>query len=387
MPAYFLSVPVSYVSRLARKPVMFISAAGLMLTACFDQPAPNAQAPVAEVVVEEIKIQSIALTHEFPGRTLAFQSSQVRPQISGLLQQRLFTEGADVQAGQTLYLVEPAPYQAALDEAKADVLSARPKAERYRQLAKLDAISRQESEDALAALRKSEAAVKSAQIDLDNTRIKAPISGRIGTSNYTAGALVSAEQSEALATINQLDPIYVDVAQSSAQWLALRRQVDAGQVVTVNGKPEVQLVMEDGVAYPHKGTLEVVDAAVKASTGSVKLRAVFANPDHLILPGMYVKAKVAMATNNQAILAPQKAVTRNNKGEAVVLLVGDDGKVEQRVINVGDTVGDRWVVTRGLNAGEKIIVEGGQRARAGQTVKIVSPVPAPEAANAAGQPG
>lgn len=386
MPAYFLSVSACYLSNLARNPVMLISATSLMLTACFDQPAPTVQAPV-EVVVEEIKNQSITLTNEFPGRTLAFQSSQVRPQISGILKQRLFTEGADVKEGQVLYLVESSPYQAALEEAKADVLSARPKAERYRQLAKIDAISRQESEDALATLRKSEAAVKSAQIDLDNTQIKAPISGRIGTSNYTAGALVSAEQSDALATINQLDPVYVDVVQSSAQWLALRRQVDAGQVVTVDGKPSAQLVMEDGVTYPHQGTLEVVDAAVKESTGSVKLRAVFANPDHLLLPGMYVKARVTMATNNQAILAPQRAVTRNNKGEAVVLLVGNDGTVEQRVVKVGDAVGDRWAVTSGLSVGEKIIVEGGQRARAGQAVKVVPPTPAPESTNTSGQPG
>jgi multidrug efflux system membrane fusion protein len=337
-------------------------------------------------VVEEIKAQSISLANELPGRTIAFQSSQVRPQIGGILKQRLFTEGADVKAGQVLYVVDPAPYQAVIERAEADltsaqaeVFAARPKAERYYELVALDAMSKQDGDDALAALRQSEAAVRvaeaavrAAKIDFDNTRIKAPISGRIGTSNYTAGALVSAEQSEALATINQLDPVYVDVVQPSAQWLALRRKVDGGEVVTVDGKPVVRLILEDGITYERSGTLEVVDAAVDKSTGSVKLRAVFLNPKHLILPGMYVKASLAMATNPQAILAPQRAITRNNKGEAVALVVGEDNKVEQRIVQTGDVLGDRWVVTNGLTVGEKIIVEGGQRARAGQTVTAVA---------------
>lgn len=351
--------------------ILASTAVGLLLAACSEAPEPPAAAAV-EVVVEEVRTQSLSLAFELPGRTVAFQSSQVRPQISGILQQRLFTEGSNVKKGQLLYQVDPAPYQATLEQAEAELLAARPKAERYRELVELDAISRQDADDAMATLRKYEAAVRSARIDLENTRIKAPISGRIGTSNYTAGALVSASQSEALATINQLDPIYADVVQSSAQWLALRHKIDTGKVVMAGGKPKVELILEDGTVYKHTGTLEVVEASVSESTGSVKLRAVFANPEQLILPGMYVKARVSMATDSQAILVSQKAVTRNTKGEAVVLLVGEDNKVEQRIVRTGDAVGDRWIITQGLKAGERIIVEGGQRARAGETVKVES---------------
>ncbi|MFJ5428062.1 efflux RND transporter periplasmic adaptor subunit [Pectobacterium actinidiae] len=361
-----------------RLPVMLTSAvACLMLVACKEEPTPAAPTST-EVVVEEVKTQSLALASEFPGRTVAFQSSQVRPQIGGILKQRLFTEGADVKSGQVLYKVDPAPYEAALESAQADVLAARPKAQRYRELLKLDAVSRQEADDATSELRRGEAAVRTARINLDNTRIKAPISGRISTSNYTAGALVSAEQSEALATINQLDPVYVDIVQPSAQWLALRRQIDAGQVVTTDGKPQVRLTLEDGIAYDKPGTLEVVEAAVQETTGNVKLRAVFPNPDNLLLPGMYVRARLSMATNQQAILIPQQAVSRNGKGEALVLLVGQDSKVEQRIVRTGQAAGDRWVVTAGLKAGEKIIVEGGQRTRPGQNVTAVPPA-APKA--------
>lgn len=362
----------------------------ILLAACSEAPAP-APSPV-EVVVEEVKPQSISLTNELPGRTTAFQSSPVRPQVGGILRKRLFTEGANVKQGEVLYEVEPAPYQAAYDQAqgdlaraRAEVLAARPKAERYSELVALDAISKQDGEDAVAALRQSEAAVvtaegalRSARINLNNTSIKAPISGRIGTSNYTAGALVSAEQGEALVTINQLDPIHVDVVQSSAQWLALRRRIDTGEVASVDGKPQVKLIMEDGVSYGHAGTLEVVDAAVKETTGSVKLRAVFPNPDGLLLPGMYVKALLSMATNPKAIVAPQKAITRNNKGEALAMVVGGDGKVEQRVVQTADALGDRWLITSGLQAGDQIIVEGAQRARPGQTVKVVPAASAPQ---------
>lgn len=363
--------------------VLASAAASFALIACSESPPP-VQGPV-EVVIEKIKTQSISLTNELPGRTTAFQNSQVRPQIGGILKRRLFTEGADVKEGQVLYQVDPAPYEAIYEQAQAElartqaaVIAAQPKAERYRELVELDAISKQDAEDAISALRQYEASViaataalRAAKINLDNTRIKAPISGRIGTSNYTSGALVSPDQSEALVTINQLDPIYVDIVQSSAQLLALRRKVDAGEVATVDGKPEVKLILEDGITYERTGSLEVVDAAVKETTGSVKLRAVFSNPKHLILPGMYVKAVLSMATNHNAILVPQKAVTRNSKGEAVVLVITGEDKVERRIVQASDALGDRWVVVSGLKEGERIVVEGSQRVRPGQPVKVV----------------
>lgn len=355
----------------------------LALTACSrQQPLPTMAQ--AEVTVTAVKSESLAIDSELPGRTSAYQSADVRPQVGGILRQRLFTEGADVKAGQVLYQIDPATYQAAYDTARGDlakaeatVISARPKVERYRNLMALDAVSKQSTDEAVASLREAEAAVlsakaslQSARINLNYTRISAPISGRIGTSTSTAGALVTADQSTALATINQLDPILVDVTQSSAQLLQLRRQIDAGALKAVAGKAQVRIVLEDGSTYAHAGTLEFVGASVDKATGNVQLRAIVPNPEKLLLPGMYVKAVLSMAVDEQAILVPQQSVSRNAKGEATALVIGEDAKVQQRVLQLGQAVGDKWSVRSGLKTGDKVVVEGGQKVKAGDSVKV-----------------
>ncbi|MCC8532395.1 efflux RND transporter periplasmic adaptor subunit [Xanthomonas phaseoli] len=362
---------------------LLLAAVATLMVACSSRQPP--QMPQTQVGVQTLKVQRLAVDQTLSGRTVAYVTADVRPQVGGILRKRLFTEGQDVQAGQVLYEIDPASYQAAYDTAKGDlaqaeaaVLSARPKAQRYQTLVGLDAVSKQDGDDALATLRSNEAAVvaakaslQTARINLDYTRITAPVSGRIGTSSYTPGALVSAGQSEVLATINQLDPIYVDLTQSSAQLLQLRRQLDAGQLKAVDGKAEVTLQLEDGSTYAHTGTLEVVDAAVDTATGTVKLRAVVPNPERVLLPGMYVTAKLSMAVDEQAILVPQQAISRNSKGEALAMVVGSDHKVAQRVLTTGDAIGDKWVVRQGLKAGDKVIVQGLQKVSVGAEVKAV----------------
>ncbi|AYO97045.1 efflux RND transporter periplasmic adaptor subunit [Xanthomonas euvesicatoria pv. alangii] len=369
--------------RTASVRLLLLAAATTLMAACSSRQPP--QMPQTQVGVQTLKAQRLAVDQTLSGRTVAYVTSDVRPQVGGILRKRLFTEGQDVQAGQVLYEIDPASYQAAYDTAKGDlaqaeaaVLSARPKAQRYQTLVGLDAVSKQDGDDALATLRSNQAAVvaakaslQTARINLDYTRITAPVSGRIGTSSYTPGALVSAGQSEVLATINQLDPIYVDVTQSSVQLLQLRRQLDAGQLKAVDGKAEVTLQLEDGSTYAHSGTLEVVDAAVDTATGTVKLRAVVPNPERVLLPGMYVTAKLSMAVDEQAILVPQQAISRNSKGQAVAMVVGSDNKVAQRVLTTGDAIGDKWVVRQGLKAGDKVIVQGLQKASVGAEVRAV----------------
>ncbi|MBO9849736.1 MULTISPECIES: efflux RND transporter periplasmic adaptor subunit [Xanthomonas] len=369
--------------RTASVRLLLLAAATTLMAACSSRQPP--QMPQTQVGVQTLKAQRLAVDQTLSGRTVAYVTSDVRPQVGGILRKRLFTEGQDVQAGQVLYEIDPASYQAAYDTAKGDlaqaeaaVLSARPKAQRYQTLVGLDAVSKQDGDDALATLRSNQAAVvaakaslQTARINLDYTRITAPVSGRIGTSSYTPGALVSAGQSEVLATINQLDPIYVDVTQSSVQLLQLRRQLDAGQLKAVDGKAEVTLQLEDGSTYAHSGTLEVVDAAVDTATGTVKLRAVVPNPERVLLPGMYVTAKFSMAVDEQAILVPQQAISRNSKGQAVAMVVGSDNKVAQRVLTTGDAIGDKWVVRQGLKAGDKVIVQGLQKASVGAEVRAV----------------
>jgi len=372
-------------------------ASALMLVAC--SPAPTPVMPQAEVQVWAVSTERLAVEQTLPGRTVAYLTSEVRPQVGGIIQRRLFTEGQEVKAGEVLYQIDPASYEAARDsangslaQAEAAVQSARPKAERYGNLVALDAVSKQDGDDAIATLRQNEAAVvaaraalRTAQINLGYTRITAPISGRIGTSTYTPGALVTAGQDNALTTIQQLDPIYVDVTQSSAQLLALRKQLDSGALKAVNGKAQVSVVLEDGSTYGRSGTLEFVGTAVDTGTGNVTLRAVLPNPDGLLLPGMYVRAVLPMAVNDNAILVPQSAVSRNTRGEATVLLVGDDGKVAQRVVQTDAAIKDKWVVGAGLKAGEKLIVAGGSKVAVGQTVTIATTAPATVAASGASE--
>ncbi len=379
-----------------------VLAALLVLSGCGQQSSatgpPGAGGP-PEVAVVVVTPAPVTLSMELAGRTSPLRIAEVRPQVSGIILQRLFSEGTEVRAGQVLYQIDSAVYRAEVANAEAElarteanVAPARLLAERYEELVRINAVSRQDYDDAAAALKKAEAEVAAARaelararIDLDYTSIKAPISGRIGRSSVTDGALVSANQAAPLATIQQLDPIYVDVAQSSADLLRLKKNLAAGQIRS-NGEARVNLVLEDGTPYPLPGRLKFSEVTVEQSTGSVTLRALFPNPDQTLLPGMFVRALIPEGVQDQAILVPQRGVTRNPKGEAMVMVVGAEDKVEPRVIEVVRTVGDNWLVSKGLAAGDRVILEGIQRARPGTQVKVVPFADKPAAAAAAGQP-
>ncbi len=373
-------------------------AALLAMTGCGKKSggAPPSSGP-PEVGVMTVTPERVALTTELPGRTSPYLIAEVRPQVSGIIQKRLFTEGTDVKAGEVLYQIDPAPYQAALASAKAaearakaSLATVRLKAERYRDLVKIKAVSQQDNDDAQAALQQAEAdvaaakaAVETARINLAYTRVTSPISGWIGRSAVTVGALVTANQAAPLATVQQLSIIYVDVVQSSAEILRLKRSLASG-LLKHDGAAQarVRLLLEDGSPYPQTGTLKFSEVTVDQSTGSVTLRAIFPNPKHLLLPGMFVRAVVEEGVNEHAILIPQRGVSRDQKGEATVMLVGADGKVEPRTITVDRTVGDNWLVSDGLKPGDRVILEGFQRARPGTLVKAVPFGAAPEAAPA-----
>ncbi len=345
------------------------------------------QAPVPEVATVTITQRRVELTTELPGRTSPYLVSEIRPQVNGIIQKRLFREGSDVKAGQLLYQIDPAPFQVALDSAKAslgkaqaNLPSIRSRAERYKELLVDKAVSRQDYDDAAAAVEQAKAEieywktqVESARINLGYTRVTAPISGRIGRSSVTGGALVTAYQPASLATIQQLDPIYVDVTQSSAELLRLKRNLETGQVSTdgKNGK-KVRLVLEDGTPYPLEGVLQFRDVTVDPATGSFTLRIVVPNPEHLLLPGMFVRAVVQEGIAEQAILVPQQGVSRNPKGESIALVVDEAGTVQQRVLTLDRAIGDQWLVSSGLSAGERLIVEGMLNVRPGTVVRAVS---------------
>ena len=343
------------------------------------QQAPQGPPTVGYVVVRE---QPVTLTSELPGRTTAYETSQVRPQVNGLILQRLFVEGDMVRKGQPLYRVDPAPYEAqvasaraALARARAAIASSAALARRYNELVKINAIARQDLENAQTAAQQAradvaaqQAALRTAQIDLARTVIRAPITGRIGRSVYTTGALVSAAQTDALATIQRLDPIYVDIQQSSADLLKLRQQIMTGQLLR-DGNARVSLKLEDGSAYGPQGTLRFADVTVDPTTGSQVIRALFPNPDGLLLPGMFVRASLAEGTKQNAMLVPQRAVSRDEKGQATTMVVGADGKVQARMLQTNRTIGDNWLVTGGIKPGDKVIVEGGMMLRPGMPVQ------------------
>lgn len=348
-----------------------------------EQPGPR---PLPEVAVLVIETQPLTLTTELSGRTTPHQVAEVRPQVGGILQKRLFTEGSQVQAGEILYQIDPAVYEAALAssratlaKAEANLLPARLKAERYRELVASKAVSEQDHDDAVAAhllaeaeVAAARAAMESARINLAYTRVKAPISGRIGRSAMTTGALVTANQSQPLATIQQLDPIYVDVTQSSSELLQLKRNIANGVLTgTPPQQARVSLRLQDGSAYPLPGTLKFAEVTVDPSTGSVTLRTLFANPDQLLLPGMFVRAVIDEGSNEQAILVPQRGVTRDPSGQAMVMLVDEKEQVTKRTIEVVRSLGDQWLVSQGLQAGDRVILEGFQKAPPGSTVKTV----------------
>ncbi|NSW84707.1 MAG: efflux RND transporter periplasmic adaptor subunit [Syntrophobacteraceae bacterium] len=346
-----------------------------------------ASAPVPEVAIVTIEPQRVELTTELPGRTSAYLVAEVRPQVNGIIQKRRFREGSDVKGGDLLYQIDPAPFQVAYDSAKASLAKAqanlpsiRSKAERYKELLVDRAVSRQDYDDVTAAVAQAlaeieywKAAVEAARINLGYTRVTAPISGRIGRSSVTDGALVTAYQAASLATIQQLDPIYVDVTQSSAELLRLKRHLEAGRLSAdgENGK-KVHVLLEDGTPYPLEGVMQFRDVSVDPATGSYTVRIVVPNPEHLLLPGMFVRAVVQEGIAEQAILAPQQGIGRNPKGEPVALIVDESGTVQQRILTLDRAIGDKWLVTSGLSAGDRLIVEGMLNVRPGGVVKAVS---------------
>lgn len=367
--------------------VVAILAISVFMAGCGKkQPAAKPQAGPPEVSVITVQPQRTAITTELSGRTSASLVAEVRPQVSGIILKRVFTEGSDVKAGQLLYQIDPASYQAAYASAKAsearaeaNLIPARLKEERYKDLVKIKAVSQQDYDNAFAALKQAEAdvasakaAVETARINLAYTRVTAPISGRIGKSTVTTGALVTASQPAALATIQQLSSMYVDVTQSSAEMLRLQQSLASGLLKKGGAaQAKVKLLLENGATYPQEGTLKFSDVTVDQSTGSVTLRSVFSNPKQTLLPGMFVRTVVQEGINEQAILVPQRGVTRNPAGNAMVMVVGAEEKVEPRIIKVDRTVGDSWLVADGLKPGDRVILEGIQKARPGTQVKAV----------------
>ena len=340
--------------------------------------------PPPEVAVAPVEVQTVTLTVDLAGRTVPYRVADVRPQVSGIILQRLFTEGGDVKEGEVLYRIDPAPFKAALENAQAALArseaslpTVKLREERLRALVKEKAVSQQDYDDASAALRQTEADIKywramveQAKINLGYTEVKAPISGRIGRSNVTEGALVAALQPLALTTIQQLDPIYVDVPQSTTEVLKLRRALQEKKIIHGGESlKKVRLILEDGTTYPWTGTLKFQDVTVDQSTGSVVLRILFPNPQRILLPGMFVRAVVETGIQPQAILCPQQAVMRDAKGGAYTYVVNEKNTVEMRPLVVDQVIGDKWLVSSGLTPGEKVIMEGIQRVRPGMTVK------------------
>ena len=365
----------------------FIVLFSLALAACGGDGEQQQQAggpPEAGFVT--VQPQSFTLVNELPGRTSPYQIAEVRPQVTGIVQERLFEGGQQVEAGQPLYQLDDSLYKADVASARANLASAqatlkstRLRAERFDKLLDMKAVSQQEYDEAQAALGETQAqvdaaraALQTARINLDYTTIKAPIDGRIGRSVVTPGALVTANQTEALATIRQLDPIYVDLTQSNQELRRLREALEAGRLQQVGeDKARVTLLLEDGSEFDQPGTLQFSEFAVEESTGSVTLRALFPNPDNDLLPGMFVRARLPQGERDDAILVPQKGVARDPSGQATAMVIGEDNKVEQRQVTPERTVGNRWLISDGLQAGDRLIVEGLQKIRPGAPVKPV----------------
>ncbi|ANC39114.1 MAG: efflux RND transporter periplasmic adaptor subunit [Hafnia alvei] len=356
----------------------------LLLTGCNDENEQKGQQSAPEVGVVTLKAEPLNVTTELPGRTSAYRIAEVRPQVGGIILKRNFVEGSDIQAGSSLYQIDPATYQAAYDSARGDLAKAEAAANiahltvnRYKTLVGTKYISQQEYDTAVADARQADAAVtaakaavETARINLAYTKVTSPISGRIGKSSVTEGALVTSNQANALATVQQLDPIYVDVTQSSNDFLRLKEELANGTLEQEGGKAKAELVLENGQVYAQKGSLEFSDVTVDESTGSITIRAVFPNPKGDLLPGMFVRARLDEGIKNNALLVPQQGVTRNPRGEATVMLVGADNKVENRTVTAAQAIGDKWLVTGGLKSGDKVIVTGLQKVRPGVQVKV-----------------
>ena len=379
-------------ARFSLLPIFIMSAT--LLSACDEQNTQQGHIPEPQVTVHIVKTAPLAVTTELPGRTSAFRIAQVRPQVSGIILQRHFTEGSDVEAGQSLYQIDPATYQADYDSAKAELGKSEAAAQiahltvkRYVPLVGTKYISQQEYDQAIADARQADAvvvaakaSVESARINLAYTKVTSPIGGRIGKSNVTEGALVTNGQTTELATVQQLDPIYVDVTQSSSNFMRLKQSVEQGNLQKENTASNVELLMENGQPYPLKGTLQFSDVTVDESTGSITLRAVFPNPQHTLLPGMFVRARVDEGTQPNAMLVPQQGVTRTPRGDATVMVVNTDNTVETRNVVAAQAIGNQWLISDGLKAGEKVIVSGLQKVHPGAKVTTVSDESTPPSA-------
>lgn len=351
----------------------------ILLSGCDNSGDQQPHAQIPQVSVHIVSSAPLSVTTELPGRTLAYRVAEVRPQVSGIILQRNFVEGSDVNAGQSLYQIDPATYQAAYNSAKGDEAKAEAAAaianltvKRYAPLLGTQYISQQEYDQAVATARQADAeviaakaTVESARINLAYTKVTSPIGGRIGKSSVTEGALVTNGQADAMATVQQLDPIYVDVTESSNDFMRLKQE----SLQHGSDTKSVQLIMENGQPYALKGTLQFSDVTVDESTGSITLRAIFPNPQHSLLPGMFVRARIDEGVAPNAILVPQQGVTRTPRGDASVMIVNDKNQVESRQVATSQAVGDKWLITSGLKSGEKVIVSGLQKVRPGVTVK------------------
>jgi len=327
-------------------------------------------APPPQVGVVTLQPQTFTLTSDLPGRTSAYRIAEVRPQVNGIILKRMFKEGGDVKLGQQLYQIDSSVYDATLKSAEANLQQTKSISDRYKQLVNEQAVSRQEYDTAVANRLQSEAALQTAQINVRYTKVYAPLTGRIGRSNVTEGALVTSGQADPMAVIQQIDPIYVDVTQSSVELLQLRRELESGRLQKAgDNAATVKLTLEDGSQYKLDGKLEFSEVSVDQTTGSVTLRAVFPNPEHTLLPGMFVHAQLQSGVNAAAILAPQQGVTRDLKGTPTALVVGADNKVELRQLKASRTVGSQWLIEDGLKAGDRLITEGLQFVKPGIEVK------------------
>ncbi len=364
----------------------------ILLTGCGSSPADNnAQAGPPKAGVITVSVRPVTITAELSGRTAPFLIAEVRPQVAGIILDRMFQEGADVKAGEPLYQIDPALYRArvnsakaTLQKAKANVDSANARVVRYKEMLKTRSVSIQDYDDAVAAARQTaaevaiaEAELEHASIELERTFVRSPITGRIGKSNVTQGALVTASQADPLATVQQLNPMYVDVTQSSVDYMRLKREVESGLFHSVNGDALVVLVLEDGSIYGEKGAVQFSDITVNRDTGSITLRVKFANPKQELLPNVYVRARLQTASQPEGITLPQQSVSRDAKGQAYALVVGEGGAVERRAVTAPRTLGNAWLITGGLKAGEKVVVDGFQNIVFSEQgpAPVITPVP------------
>lgn len=346
----------------------------MTLAACDKPQGPAGAAPLPEVSVFTVEPRTVRLSSELPGRTTAYLVAEVRPQVGGVILQREFREGSQVKAGQVLYQIDSAPYRAVMARAEANLEAARLLFERYEKLIQSHAISQQQYDDARSQFLQAKAAAESARIDLGYTRISAPISGRIGRSSVTQGALVTANQANVLAKVQQLDPIYVDIVQPSTALLQLKADLASGRVKSAGeGQAEIRLTLENGQIYPRAGKLQFSEVSVDESTGAVTLRAVFPNPDGILLPGMFVRAQLQEGERDQALLVPQRGVTRDSQGRAVALVLDAKDTVQLRSLSTERSVDGQWLVRDGIKAGDRVVIDGLQRVQPGMQVK---PVPA-----------